>query len=874
MEQPTVSRFNSQSTSRTLVGDDNGLVSPMFSPLEADAGRLPIVQTPDSKQWVDLDYLSPKILKELRRQYDPSIKDESTGSLAKGAAKVKAWMRQSKLGVEIRLRRKVNSDHDEVTDIHLVPDSLDSHYGLRDEKLPLIAELPATNQVLAELPGEITEMPDTSTKSELSGVAIPSRSSTDSTLGEPLPKYEPPRRREDAIAITSEEGNGRTQSPERVPQASHSHSTSQDSIIATPTRGLSLRDPSILDVEGTRSPLAGCAEATLWDRSKSAEARVPESISANHGPEDAKAQLSEEQKLSQGLQDIIRAIQEQQLKSQGALSGDTRDAESPRYPLTEALFRHLKLANTTTYETETDVEPPSPIRRKPARPIRTKSVALPGRRRNILTSKPANKESDDVDENLKPEDAPVLRKPTLPKRVPASAGAEAVWATLLRMQEKILGPEHPLSYQAKSDLARSRANGHVKGGEDLVTLRRSKQLATETLGTVHPWVSAFSEDLGKLEKLMGPPRASRTNSVPAVGIDLAKRKPADEVEIERPSSSPPLEEHHTILDESHDTAIEPSGVISRDTGPSVPRIVTKLDVQVEPSFSPAGCSAGQQLNSNNMWSSLRAPHQPRSGITVLSSHVFGALTKVALNSIFWMQRNYGPEQPVEPGKVRVRWTCSCGAQLHDDFIERRQGAARELEKYLNRPKTMTGGNGTPTSPASSAETRSFANSSVGPPSMHTSWSSYNFAGHGSMGSGADNKSPQNLTASSSYPPWSPLPEPPWLLTCTNEDRHTPKLAHLDMAPHRVRSDKDLALSLREHYYHVNKKWWRSLRLRGLTTIDFVQFEVHQNRFSELYPRFRQIIGLPLSQPTLGNVRTCRHCQQAITISSLQIFCRR
>jgi hypothetical protein len=830
MEQPTVSRFNSQSTSRTLVGDENGLVSPVFSPFEADAGHLPIVQTSDSKQWIDLDYLSPKILKELRRQYDPSIKDESAGSLAKGAAKVKAWMRQSKLGIEIRLRRKVNSDRDEVTDIHLVPNSLGSHYGLRDEKLPLIAELPATNQVLAELPGEITEMPDTSTKSELSGVAIPSRSSTDSTLGEPLPKYEPPRRREDAIEITWEEGNRRTQSPERVPQVSHSHSASQDSIIATPTRGLSLRDPSILDVEGSRSPLAGSAEAIQWDRSKSAETHSPESTSANTGLEQANPQLSEEQKLSQDLQDIIRAIKQQQLKSRGESTGDTPDTGSPRSPLTEDLFRDLKLANTTTYETETDVDPPSPIRRKPARPTRTKSVALPGRRRNILTNKPTNKEPSDTDENLNSEDAPILRKPTLPKRVPSSAGAEAVWATLLRMQEKILGPEHPLSYQAKSDLARSRANGHVKGGEDLVTLRRSKQLATETLGLVHPWVSAFREDLDKLEKLMGPPRTLRTNSVPAVGLDLKKRKSADEAEIERPSSSPPLEKHDIVPDESHDTAIEPSGVISRDTFPTVPKIVTNLDVQVEPSSSPAGGSACQQLNSDNMWSSLRAPHQPRSGIRVLSSHVFGALTKVALNSIFWIQRNYGPEQPVEPGKVRVRWICSCGAQLHDDFIERRRGAARELERYLNRPKTLTGGNGTPTSPASSAESKSFANSSMGSPSMHTSWSSYNFATHGSMGSNADKKSLQNLMASSTYPPWSPLPEPPWLLTCTNEDRYTPKLAHLDMAPHRIRSDKDLALSLREHYFHVNKKWWRSLRLRGLTTIEFVQFEVHQNRF--------------------------------------------
>jgi hypothetical protein len=54
-----------------------------------------------------------------------------------------------------------------------------------------------------------------------------------------------------------------------------------------------------------------------------------------------------------------------------------------------------------------------------------------------------------------------------------------------------------------------------------------------------------------------------------------------------------------------------------------------------------------------------------------------------------------------------------------------------------------------------------------------------------------------------------------------------------MAPHKIRSDKDLALSLRDHYFQVNKKWWRSLRIRGLTTIEFVQFEVHQNRFADI-----------------------------------------
>ncbi|KAI7368135.1 6-phosphogluconate dehydrogenase C-terminal domain-like protein [Hortaea werneckii] len=54
-----------------------------------------------------------------------------------------------------------------------------------------------------------------------------------------------------------------------------------------------------------------------------------------------------------------------------------------------------------------------------------------------------------------------------------------------------------------------------------------------------------------------------------------------------------------------------------------------------------------------------------------------------------------------------------------------------------------------------------------------------------------------------------------------------------MAPHNIRSDKDLAIVLRNHYFEINNKWWRALKLRGLAAIDFVQFEVHQNRFADI-----------------------------------------
>lgn len=76
-------------------------------------------------------------------------------------------------------------------------------------------------------------------------------------------------------------------------------------------------------------------------------------------------------------------------------------------------------------------------------------------------------------------------------------------------------------------------------------------------------------------------------------------------------------------------------------------------------------------------------------------------------------------------------------------------------------------------------------------------------------------------------------EESWLLTCTNEGRLTPKIVHLDVNEGRIKSDKDLALALREHYQQVNYRWFNWARLRGLTSLEFAQFEVHRNRFADI-----------------------------------------
>jgi hypothetical protein len=178
----------------------------------------------------------------------------------------------------------------------------------------------------------------------------------------------------------------------------------------------------------------------------------------------------------------------------------------------------------------------------------------------------------------------------------------------------------------------------------------------------------------------------------------------------------------------------------------------------------------------------------------------------------------------------------CGEHLYDDFTERKPGAARLLEAYLNRPRSHT-----PTSPTgrtSTSSTMSSVFSSVSSAStLATPASTYN-GGPSSWGrSGNGDSSRFSPSRVRSVDPFSVriggYPEESWLLTCANEGRFTPKIVHLDVNSHKIRSDKDLALSLREHYEQLNRGWFKWARLRGLRSIEFVQFEVHRNRFADI-----------------------------------------
>lgn len=187
-----------------------------------------------------------------------------------------------------------------------------------------------------------------------------------------------------------------------------------------------------------------------------------------------------------------------------------------------------------------------------------------------------------------------------------------------------------------------------------------------------------------------------------------------------------------------------------------------------------------------------------------------------------------------------------------------------LEAFLNRPRTHT-----PSSPGRSSTSSTMSSvfsSSSTASTLATPQSTLGFGGPQSWGQGdASRYSPTMLRSNN---PFSvrigSYTEPQWLLTCANEGRYTPKIVHLDVNPARIKSDKDLALALRDHYGNLNRKLFRVFRLRALSTIDFVQVRTSTSvsQCLGVYPIFaankifHSLKCTATALQTSGNVQTC------------------
>ena len=265
---------------------------------------------------------------------------------------------------------------------------------------------------------------------------------------------------------------------------------------------------------------------------------------------------------------------------------------------------------------------------------------------------------------------------------------------------------------------------------------------------------------------------------------------------------------------------------------SVPKIDTGMDGHSSPPRVISDSSEEHPARVEIPLNTGRARPQDVSALLSSSRLALSAMTSVALRSVLWLQRHSGEEPPVEEARVRIRWKCECGERLYDDFIELRPGAASRLETRLNQHKPQPY-----TAPRSSSKSSrssfAYTPSSSHPSSSATSYTSTN------SGFGTPSKPPskdsrlqsldENYLDSEIFPYQGSL----YLLTCVNEARNTTKLKQLPLHNQRILSDKDLAVALRHHYASVNGSWCRKLRLRGLTSIEFVQLYKHTNSFADI-----------------------------------------
>ena len=522
---------------------------------------------------------------------------------------------------------------------------------------------------------------------------------------------------------------------------------------------------------------------------------------------------------------------------QGTTPAITNEADGD--DLVAKQLRGHKIAEATRFETDTDAEPPSPSDRKVQRvQIRPKMGPRSyQRKRGTTRNKPTERRQFLVQEgNVDSSDghsSALERRLTMAKTIDASASPEEAWKVLLASQKLILGAEHTLVLKAKLKRNESRDQQYKGCSTDLLEpLHETEAIAVSFFEKSHPKVLAFSANLKALHTLLSSQqpianaRKEELESDPHHSSDICTSSLAPEKAVSGISISlsndalaaPRLEQLPLHSDSSTD--------------------LSKL--QLPAGFHPAPVDsspvspidARPPLDLNDIWKSDRPPHEPKNDLLVLSGLALEAMTRVSLDFMLWLRSTYGPEPEVEPGKVRVRWTCSCGQQLYDDFVENRSGAARELERYLNRPRTHA--TQYPSSPTTPSSYQPSQNSSFGlPPSSQSSLNSVT-PPQQSHQPGQYARSP-TVSSLPGYSPYNGVNyEARFLLTCANEDRFTPRVTHLDVQPALVRNDRHLAQELRKHYAHVNRQWWKRLmKIRGLATIEFVQFEIHKNRFADI-----------------------------------------
>ncbi|KAK4158890.1 hypothetical protein QBC43DRAFT_273514 [Cladorrhinum sp. PSN259] len=195
---------------------------------------------------------------------------------------------------------------------------------------------------------------------------------------------------------------------------------------------------------------------------------------------------------------------------------------------------------------------------------------------------------------------------------------------------------------------------------------------------------------------------------------------------------------------------------------------------------------------------------------------------------------------LEERKKRVTWTCKCGRDLYDDFIELTPGALKELENELryrnSRPPPLlpslqevanSGPNSKPqlTQPWTLKERLNWSSIESFFKSIFKSYSLPYHSRQTPQVPGACQPKPLSLNA----------PDPhTFLLLCVPYFQLAAKLHQPDVC--RINSDQELFYLLREKYDRARSHWSRLSKLKKVQAIEFVQFELYSSQLVDLKAR--------------------------------------
>lgn len=171
------------------------------------------------------------------------------------------------------------------------------------------------------------------------------------------------------------------------------------------------------------------------------------------------------------------------------------------------------------------------------------------------------------------------------------------------------------------------------------------------------------------------------------------------------------------------------------------------------------------------------------------------------------------ETPLKHGMKRVRWKCTCGIWLYDDFIELQTGALQELEKELNDPNTLFTEKSNTITSKIWASTLSFLGFT------RHSYRDKNYR----VQQPSERRPPTNERLELGIVEMdNPINNDRtlFLLMCIDSGHWKTKLMQKDL--YDISSDRELFSVLRDVWNKRRKSKWYSLPFRGLRDINFVR----------------------------------------------------